>query len=129
VGIINQRAQRRGIQHRNVWRAGLLRIRELVVEGRSGPAILEELQQNGPRHYRNHWTLKVIEEAIWRLRRGRPTHGVPSLPADPNSQHLRETAPAIMRLMEQRRTEGVGWSAIAEELNSLGHRPAKARIF
>jgi len=74
------RAKRLGIAHKQTWRRGVLRIRELVLEGRSPTEILRELQENGPRHYRRGWTASTVHEYLRQLRRG-PVHGVPPLPA------------------------------------------------
>lgn len=125
--VITKRVSRGGLQHAVTWRAGLLRIRELLEQGWSSRQILEELKTVGPRHYHNAWNLRIVQEAIRRLRVGRPLHGVPPLPSGPRP--LRKTPPETIELMLRRRQEGHSWRAIANELNASGLRRAKALKF
>jgi DNA invertase Pin-like site-specific DNA recombinase len=125
--VISKRVQCLGLQHRVTWQAGLCRIRELVLEGHSTQQIRRELEVNGPRHYRGAWTLRLVQDAIRRLRQGRVVHGVPSLPADLGPLH--ETPQPALALMLRRRAEGCSWRAIAKELNASGQRPARADKF
>jgi DNA invertase Pin-like site-specific DNA recombinase len=127
--VITKRVQRLGLQHEALWKEGLLQIRELVDQGRSAPEILEEFRANGPRHWRNNWTLRIVEDWIRRLRKGKRLHGVPPLPPDPKSAHRSETPPEVIAVMERRRKERRSWRAIADELHAEGYRPARAERF
>ena len=126
--VIAKRVARLGIQHEVTWRAGLLRIRELMEQGWSSGEILQELKTNGPRHYHNAWTLRIVQDGVRRLQTGTgPLWGVP--PLLDYSARRREAAADALSLMQRRRREGWSWGAIAEELNRAGFRPAHASRF
>lgn len=127
--VIRNRVTRSDLQYRHAWVAGLRRIRELALMGLSPSQILQELQMNGPQHWRGKWTLRIVLDYLRRLRQGVRLHGVPLLSPDPKSAHCAETEPEAMALMERRRDEGRSWRAISDELNANGYRPAKAERF
>jgi DNA invertase Pin-like site-specific DNA recombinase len=125
--VVSYRVTRLGLQHRGTWAKGLLRIRELVLQNLAPRQILLELTTNGPRHYRDRWTLRCVTDSIRHLRIGHPLHGVPPLP--PGPRPLGETPNSTIELMVRRRQQGLSWRAIAEELNAAGLRPAQAAKF
>jgi hypothetical protein len=125
--VITKRVRRLGIQHRGTWRAGFLRIRELLELGWSSRRILEELVAHGPRHYHNAWNLQIVQYAIRKLQTGEePLYGV--RPLLDGGRRQRDAA-AIWSLIQRRRAEKQPLTATADELNAAGFRPPRAERF
>lgn len=107
----------------------LLRIRELLIQGRSRRDILQILRTEGFPPLEDEWTLKRVHEAIYCLRRGKYPKEIPPLPSDlPGGTTLPISLEAI-ELMRRGRQEGLIWRAIADELNARAFRPPKGAKF
>ncbi len=100
-----------------------MRIREILLEHRSRPDILEVLDQEFPLPS-GRWADDRLSRAIRRIQKGAP--GIEPLPA--GLLEKPDMTP-VMALVETGRKNGKTWREIADELNAAGFRPVRAPTF
>lgn len=116
-----------GVTQQARMTAAFLRIWDLLIARYSDRQILEEVQQNGPPHWRGTWNYRLVQDYIRRLRKGHVPPGVPPLP--PGSARLAETPADVKTLIITWRAGKWRWRVVAEELNRRGVRPARGNSF
>ena len=115
---------RHGLGRKANWIRGLLRIRELVLEGFSTLEILARLREEGPPHWLGEWTLRRVRGAIDQIRLGTVPPEVQALPQHIKIKPSVRTAPAVADAMRNGRAAGRSWQAIVAEINASGWRSA-----
>jgi DNA invertase Pin-like site-specific DNA recombinase len=120
--LVAQKQGRRGLRLKDERRRARQIIRQGLIENRSRPEILCQLQEQAARL--GPWDPQRLSDAIRQLHRGAPDiEALPAvLPAEQDKQR-------VLALTDHGLAEGKTWKMIAITLNAAGLRPPRGRTF
>jgi DNA invertase Pin-like site-specific DNA recombinase len=120
--LVAQKQGRRGLRLKDERRRAREIIRQGLIENRSRPEILCQLQEQAARL--GPWDPQRLSEAIRQLRRGTPH--IEALPAVLPAEREKKQ---VLDLIDQGLAAGRNWKGIAVALNEAGLRPPRGRNF
>ena len=120
--LVAQKQGRRGLRLKDERRRARQIIRQGLIENRSRPEILGQLQEQAARL--GPWDPQRLSDAIRQLHRGAPDiEALPAvLPAEQDKQR-------VLDLIDHGLADGKTWTMIAITLNAAGLRPERGPMF